>query len=97
MSTEAFTRLTIQKCSALIKNPELFNSDCLKWKQFKQTVNNKLYHNADHYFNHNDKINYINFYLDDKVNCILNYKQNSNDYLNFEIYSDLLSFLDKYY
>ena len=28
---------------------------------------------------------------------ILNHKQDSNDYLNFKTYSDLLSFLNKYY
>ena len=97
MNVETFIKSTIQKCSASVKDSELFNDDHLKWKWFKQTVNNKLYCNADHYFNQNDKINYINFYLNDKVNCILNHKQNSNDHLNFKIYSDLLSFLDKYY
>ena len=97
MNVEAFTKSTTQKHSASIKNPELFNDNHLKWKQFKQTVNNKLYHNTDHYLNHNDKINYIDFYLNDKIDCILNYKQNSNNHLNFKIYSDLFSFLDKYY
>ena len=97
MSVETFTKSITQKHSALIKDPEPFNDNYLKWKQFKQAVNNKLHHNINHYFNHNDKINYINFYLNDKVNCVLNHKQNSNDHLNFKIYSDLLSFLDKYY
>ena len=97
MSTETFTKSTTQKHSALIKNPKSFNNNCLKWKQFKQAVNNKLHHNINHYPSHNDKINYIDSYLDNKVNHILNYKQDSNDHLNFEIYSDLLSFFDKYY
>ena len=66
MSTEAFIKSIIQKCSASVKNSKLFNNDHSKWKQFKQTVNNKLYHNTDHYLNYNNKINYINSYLDDK-------------------------------
>ena len=74
MSVEAFTKLTIQKCSALVKDPESFNSNHLKWKQFKQTVNNKLCHNVNHYLNYNNKIGYVNFYLNDKVGCILNHK-----------------------
>ena len=74
MNVEAFTKSTIQKCSASIKNPELFNDNCLKWKWFKQTVNNKLHHNADHYSDYNDKINYIDSYLNNKIDCILNYK-----------------------
>ena len=97
MSTEAFTKSITQKHSASVKNPEPFNSNHLKWKQFKQTVNNKLHHNINHYFSHNNKIDYIDFYLDNKVNCILNHKQNSNNHLDFKIYSDLLSFLNKYY
>ena len=97
MSTEAFTKSTTQKHSASVKNPEPFNDNHLKWKQFKQIVNNKLCCNTDHYLNHNDKINYIDSYLDDKVDHILNHKWDSNNYLNFKIYSDLLSFLDKYY
>ena len=97
MSTETFTKLTTQKHSASVKDLKLFNDNYLKWKQFKQIVNNKPYHNADHYLNHNDKINYINSYLSDKINHVLNHKQNSNNHLNFRIYSDLLSFLDKYY
>ena len=97
MSVKAFIKSITQKYSASVKNLKLFNGDCSKWKQFKQTVNNKLHHNINHYFNHNDKINYIDFYLDDKVDCVLNYKQNSNDHLNFRIYSDLLNFFDKYY
>ena len=97
MSVETFIKSTTQKCSASVKDPEPFNDDHLKWKQFKQAVNNKLHHNINHYFNYNDKINYIDFYLDDKVNHILNHKQNSNDHLNFKIYLNLLSFLDKYY
>ena len=97
MSVEASTRSTTQKCSAPVKDPELFNDDCSKWKWFKQAVNNKLCHNADHYSDHNDKIDYIDSYLDDKVGCVLDHKQDSNDHLNFETYSDLLSFLDKYY
>ena len=97
MSIKIFIKSTTQKCSASVKNPKSFNDNYLKWKQFKQTVNNKLHCNINHYLNHNDKINYIDFYLDDKVNCILNHKQNSNDYLNFKIYSDLLSFFNKYY
>ena len=97
MSMETFTKLITQKCSASVKDPELFNDNYLKWKQFKQAVNNKLYHNINHYLSHNDKINYIDFYLDNKVDCVLNHKQDSNDHLNFKIYSDLLSFFDKYY
>ena len=94
---KAFIKSITQKCFALVKNSELFNGNCLKWKQFKQAVNNKLHCNVNYYFNQNDKIDYINFYLNNKVNHILNYKQNSNDYLNFEIYSNLFSFFDKYY
>ena len=97
MSVETFTKSTIQKHSASVKDLELFNGNCLKWKQLKQIVNNKLYYNINHYFNQNNKIDYINFYLNNKVDYILNYKQNSNDYLNFKIYSNLLNFLDKYY
>ena len=97
MSAEAFTKSTTQKCSALVKNLKSFNDNCLKWKQFKQAVNNKFHCNVNHYLNQNDKIDDINSYLNDKVDCILNYKQNSNDHLNFKIYSDLLSFFDKYY
>ena len=74
MSVKAFIKSTIQKCSVLIKDSELFNDDCLKWKQFKQTVNNKLCCNTDHYFGYNDKIDYIDFYLSDKVGCVLNHK-----------------------
>ena len=97
MSAEAFIKSTTQKYSALIKDSKLFNGNYLKWKQFKQTVNNKLCCNVNHYLNHNDKIDYIDFYLNDKVDYVLNHKWNSNDHLNFEIYSDLLSFFDKYY
>ena len=97
MNVEVFTKLTTQKCSALIKNPESFNDNHSKWKWFKQTVNNKFCCNINHYFNYNNKINYIDFYLDDKIDCILNHKQNSNNHLNFETYSDLLSFFNKYY
>ena len=97
MSVEASTRSTTQKHSASVKDPEPFNGNHSKWKQFKQAVNNKLHHNINHYLNHNDKIDYIDSYLDDKVDCILNYKWDSNDHLNFKTYSDLLSFLDKYY
>ena len=97
MSMKAFTKSTTQKHSVSIKNPEPFNDDCSKWKWFKQAVNNKLHHNINYYFNYNDKINYIDFYLDDKVDHVLNHKQNSNDYLDFRIYFNLLSFLDKYY
>ena len=60
-------------------------------------VNNKLCCNIDHYFNHNDKIDYIDSYLNNKIDCVLNHKQNSNNHLNFKTYSDLLSFLNKYY
>ena len=97
MSMEAFTRLTTQKHSAPVKDPEPFNSNCSKWKQFKQAVNNKLHCNTNHYFNYNDKINYIDSYLGDKIDHILNHKWDSNDHLDFGIYSDLLSFFDKYY
>ena len=97
MNVEAFIRLTTQKHSALIKDSEPFNNNHWKWKQFKQTVNKKLCCNTDHYFNYNNKIDYIDFYLNDKVNHILNHKQNSNNHLNFEIYLNLLSFFDKYY
>ena len=97
MSAEAFTRSTTQKHSALIKDPELFNDNYAKWKWFKQVVNNKLCCNADHYFDYDDKIDYIDSYLDNKVDCILNHKWDSNDHLDFEIYLDLLSFLNKYY
>ena len=97
MSVKAFTKSTIQKHSALIKNLKLFNDNHSKWKWFKQAVNNKLHCNTDHYPSYNDKIDYIDCYLNDKVDHILNYKQNSNNHLNFKIYSDLLSFLDKYY
>ena len=71
---KAFIKSIIQKCSVLIKDLKLFNDDCLKWKQFKQTVNNKLCHNINHYPNQNNKINYIDFYLSDKVDCVLNHK-----------------------
>ena len=71
---KTFTKSIIQKCSILIKDSELFNDDYLKQKQFKQVVNNKLCHNINHYFDYNNKINYIDFYLDNKINCILNYK-----------------------
>ena len=97
MNVETFTKSITQKCFISIKDPELFNDDCLKWKQFKQAVNNKLHCNTDHYFSHDDKIDYINSYLNNKVNYILNHKQNNNDHLNFETYSDLLSFFNKYY
>ena len=97
MNTETFIKSTTQKHSALIKDPESFNDDYAKWKQFKQTVNNKLCCNANHYLNYNDKINYIDSYLNNKVNYVLNHKWDSNDHLNFKIYSDLLSFLNKYY
>ena len=96
MSVKAFIKSTTQKCSASVKNSELFNGNHLKWKQFQQAVNNKLHCNTNYYLNQNDKIDYIDFYLNDKVNHVLNYKQNSNDYLDFKIYSDLLSFFDKY-
>ena len=97
MSMEAFTRSTTQKCSVSVKDLELFNGNCSKWKWFKQVVNNKLCCNADHYSDHNDKIDYIDSYLGDKVDCVLNHKWNSNNHLNFEIYLNLLSFLNKYY
>ena len=74
MNVKAFTKSTTQKHSALIKDSELFNDDYLKWKQFKQTVNNKLHHNINHYLSHNDKINYIDFYLNNKMSHILNHK-----------------------
>ena len=57
-----------------MKNLELFNGNCLKWKQFKQAVNNKLHYNTDYYSSHNDKINYIDSYLGNKVDYILNHK-----------------------
>ena len=97
MSTEAFIKSTTQKCSVSVKDPELFNGDCSKWKQFKQAVNNKLCHNADHYLNQDDKIDYIDSYLDDKVGHVLDHKWDSNDHLDFETYLDLFSFFDKYY
>ena len=97
MSAEAFIKSTIQKCSASVKDPELFNGDHLKWKWFKQAVNNKLHCNADHYLNQNNKFDYIDSYLGHKVDCVLNHKWDSNDYLDFKTYSDLLSFFDKYY
>ena len=97
MNTETFTKLIIQKHSVSIKDSKLFNSNCLKWKQFKQTVNNKLHYNVNHYSDYDDKINYINSYLNDKVNHVLNHKWDSNDHLNFKIYSNLLSFFNKYY
>ena len=97
ISMEAFTKSTTQKYSALIKNSELFNGNCSKWKQFKQAVNNKLHHNTNHYLNHDDKIDYIDSYLNDKVGCVLNYKWDSNNHLDFETYLDLLSFFNKYY
>ena len=97
MSMKAFTRSTTQKCSVPVKDPELFNGNCSKWKQFKQAVNNKLCHNTNHYPGHDDKINYIDSYLGNKVGHILDHKQDSNNHLDFETYSDLLSFLDKYY
>ena len=97
MSTETFIRSTTQKCSALVKDLELFNGDCSKWKWFKQAVNNKLCHNADHYLNYNDKINYIDSYLGDKIGYVLDHKWDSNDHLDFRTYLDLLSFLNKYY
>ena len=97
MSVKVFIKSITQKHSASVKDLNLFNDNCLKWKWFKQAVNNKLHCNINHYLNQNNKINYIDFYLNDKVDYVLNHKQDSNDYLNFEIYSDLLSFLDKYY
>ena len=97
MSTETSFKSTTQKCSASVKDPEPFNDNHSKWKWFKQAVNNKLYCNIDHYPNQNDKIDYINSYLDDKIDCVLNHKWDSNDYLNFEIYSDLLSYFDNCY
>ena len=97
MSTKTSIKSTIQKHSISVKDSKLFNNNCLKWKQFKQTVNNKLHHNINHYFNHNDKIDYINFYLNNKINCILNHKQDNNNHLNFKIYLNLLNFFDKYY
>ena len=74
MSTEASTKSTTQKHSAPVKDPELFNGNYSKWKWFKQAVNNKLCHNTNHYPNHNDKIDYIDSYLGDKVGCVLNHK-----------------------
>ena len=97
MSMKAFTRSTTQKHSAPVKDPESFNGNHSKWKQFKQAVNNKLCCNANHYPGHDDKIDYINFYLSNKVDHVLNHKWDSNDHLDFETYSELLSFLDKYY
>ena len=97
MSAEAFTRSTTQKYSASVKDLKLFNGNCLKWKRFKQAVNNKLHCNTDHYPDHDDKIDYIDSYLGDKVGCVLDHKWDSNNHLDFETYSDLLSFLDKYY
>ena len=87
----------IQKCSASVKDLDLFNDACSKWRWFKQVVNNKLHHNADHYLNQNNKIDYIDSYLGDKVGYILNHKWDSNDHLNFKTYLNLLSFFDKYY
>ena len=97
MSVETFTRSTTQKHSALIKDPEPFNGNCSKWKWFKQAVNNKLYHNADHYPGHDDKIDYIDFYLNNKVGCVLDHKWDSNNHLDFKTYLNLLSFFNKYY
>ena len=74
MNTETFTKSTTQKHSASVKDSKPFNDNHSKWKWFKQAVNNKLHHNTDHYFNHNDKINYIDSYLNNKVDHILNYK-----------------------
>ena len=74
MSVETFIRSTTQKHSALVKDSESFNDDCAKWKQFKQTINNKLCCNADHYPDYDDKIDYIDSYLNDKVDHILNHK-----------------------
>ena len=91
---ETFIKSTTQKHSASVKDLKPFNGNCSKWKQFKQTVNNKLCCNADYYLNHDD---YIDSYLNNKVSCVLNHKWDSNDHLNFKTYSDLLSFLDKYY
>ena len=97
MSTETFIKLTTQKHSVSVKDLKSFNDDCSKWKQFKQAVNNKLHHNINHYLSYDDKIDYIDSYLGNKVGCILNHKQNSNDHLDFKTYSDLLSYFDKYY
>ena len=97
MSVEAFTRSTTQKHSAPVKDPEPFNGDRSKWRRFKQAVNNKLHCNTDHYPSHDDKIDYIDSYLGDKVGRVLDHKRDSNDHLDFETYSDLLGFLDKYY
>ena len=97
MSVKMFTKSTTQKCSAPVKDSEPFNGNHLKWKWFKQAVNNKLHCNTNHYLSHDDKINYIDSYLDDKVNCVLNHKQDSNNHLDFEIYLNLFNFLDKYY
>ena len=74
MSMKTFIKSTTQKHSALIKDLKLFNYNYLKWKWFKQAVNNKLHCNINHYSGYNDKIDYIDFYLSNKVNCILNYK-----------------------
>ena len=97
MSIETFTKSTTQKHSALIKDLKPFNGNHLKWKWFKQAVNNKLCCNTDHYPNYDDKIDYIDSYLSDKVDHVLNHKQDSNDHLDFKTYSDLLSYLNKYY
>ena len=97
MSVEIFIKSTTQKHSASVKNSELFNNNCSKWKQFKQAVNNKLHHNINHYLNYDNKIDYIDSYLNDKINYVLNHKQNSNNHLNFKIYSNLLSYFNKYY
>ena len=97
MSTETSTKSMTQKYSASVKDSEPFNGDCSKWKGFKQAVNNKLCCNADHYPGHNNKIDYIDSYLGDKMNCVLNHKWDSNDHLDFETYLNLLSFLNKYY
>ena len=74
MSMKTFIKSITQKCSASVKDLKPFNNNYLKWKQFKQTVNNKLYYNTDHYLNQNDKIDYIDFYLNNKVNYVLNHK-----------------------
>ena len=97
MSIETFIKSITQKHSVSVKDSDLFNNNCLKWRWFKQIVNNKFHHNINHYLNHDNKIDYIDFYLGDKIDCILNYKQNSNNHLNFKIYLDLLSYFDKYY
>ena len=72
MSVKAFIKSTTQKCSTSVKDLKLFNGNYSKWKWFKQAVNNKLCCNADHYLSYNDKIDYIDFYLSDKVDCVLN-------------------------